>query len=81
MDLSPWASNALPSPIVISSWGYQLRVSSPTDPRLQQFVDTFRHSQTYCPEYGSPADGIPVQTGGQPAINGSSKPNPAGSAG
>lgn len=81
VDLSPWTSNALPSPIVISSWGYQLRVSSPTDPRLQQFVDTFRHSQTYSPEYGSPADGIPVQTGGQPAVNGSSKPNPAGSAG
>jgi hypothetical protein len=81
VDLSPWASNALPSPIVISSWGYQLRVSSPTDPRLQQFVDTFRHSRTYSPEYGSPADGIPVQTGGQPSINGSSKPNPAGAAG
>lgn len=81
VDLSPWASNALPSPIVISSWGYQLRVSSPSDPRLQQFVDTFRSSQTYSPEYGSPADGVPVQTGGQPAINGSSKPNPAGSAG
>ncbi len=81
VDLSPWTSNSLPSPIVISSWGYQLRVSSPTDPRLQQFVDTFRHSQTYSPEYGSPVDGIPVQTGGQPAINGSSQPNPAGSAG
>jgi len=81
VDLSPWASNDLPSPIVISSWGYQLRVTSPTDPRLQQFVDTFRHSRTYSPEYGSPADGIPVQTGGQPAVNGSSKANPAGSVG
>ena len=81
VDLSPWADDSLPSPIVISSWGYQLRVTSPTDPRLQQFVDTFRHSKTYSPEYGSPVDGIPVQTGGQPAINGSSQPNPAGSAG
>jgi hypothetical protein len=81
VDVTPWASNALPSPIVISSWGYQLRVKSPTDPRLQQFVDTFRHSQTYAPEYGSPEDGIPVETGGQPAINGSSQANPAGSAG
>ena len=80
VDVSPWSDNSLPSPIVISSWGYQLRVTSPTDPRLQQFVDTFRHSQTYSPEYGSPADGIPVQTGGQPAVNGSSKANPAGSA-
>jgi hypothetical protein len=81
VDLSPWADNSLPSPIVISSWGYQLRVSSPTDPRLQQFVDTFRHSQTYSPEYGSPVDGIPVQTGGQPAVNGSSKANPVGGVG
>jgi hypothetical protein len=78
MDLTPWADNSLPSPIVISSWGYQLQVTSPTDPRLQQFVDTFRHNPKYSPEYGSPVDGVPVLTGGQPAINGSSKPNPAG---
>jgi len=81
VDLTPWSDNSLPSPIVISSWGYQLRVTSPTDPRLQQFVDTFRNSRTYSPEFGSPADGIPVQTGGQPAINGSSQANPAGSVG
>jgi hypothetical protein len=81
VDLSPWVDNSLPSPIVISSWGYQLRVTSPTDARLQQFVNTFRHSQTYSPEFGSPEDGVPVQTGGQPSINGSSKPNPAGSVG
>ena len=81
VDLSPWADNSLPSPIVISSWGYQLQVTSPTDPRLQQFIDTFRHSQTYSPEYGSPVDGVPVQTGGQPAINGSSKANPVGGVG
>ena len=68
-----------PSPIVISSWGYQLRVKSPTDPRLQQFVDTFRYNKTYSPEYGVPVDNVPVLTGGQPAINGSSKANPAGS--
>jgi hypothetical protein len=81
MDVTPWTDDSLPSPIVISSWGYQLRVNSPTDPRLQQFVDTFRHSQTYSPEYGSPVDGVPVQTGGQPAVNGSSKPNPVGAVG
>jgi hypothetical protein len=78
VDLSPWADNSLPSPIVISSWGYQLQVKSPTDPRLQQFVDTFRHNQTYSPEYGAPVDGVPVRAGGQPAINGSSEANPAG---
>jgi Protein of unknown function (DUF3105) len=80
VDVTPWASNSLPSPIMISSWGYQLGVDSPTGPRLQQFVDTFRHSKTYTPEYGPGVDGIPVQTGGQPAVNGSSKANPAGAA-
>jgi hypothetical protein len=79
IDLSPWVDNSLSSPIEISACGYQLGVDSPTDPRLQQFVDTFRHNPTYSPEYGSPVDGVPVLTGGQPAINGSSKPNPAGS--
>ena len=69
VDLSPWSSNDLPAPIVISSWGFQLRVQSAGDPRLQPFIDTFRHSQKYSPEYGSPVDGIPVDIGGQPAID------------
>ena len=80
VDLSPWATNALPSPIVISSWGYQLRVTSPTDPRLQKFVDTFRENQKYSPEFGAPVDGVPIQTGGRPALDGGTQPNPAGSA-
>ena len=75
MDVSPWADNNLPAPIVISSWGYQLKVQSGADPRLQQFIDTFRHSQKYSPEYGAAADGVPVATGGSPALNGSSQPN------
>ncbi|GAA4267487.1 DUF3105 domain-containing protein [Frondihabitans peucedani] len=80
VDLSPWAEDDLPSKIVISAWGHQLRVDSATDPRLQRFVDTFRHSQKYTPEYGAAVDGIPIQTGGRPATDGSRKPNPAGSA-
>lgn len=80
IDLSPWASNDLPSKIVISAWGHQLRVTSPTDPRLQAFVDTFRHSQKYSPEYGEPVDGLPVHTGGRPATDGSRQANPAGTA-
>lgn len=67
IDLSPWAGNTLPSPIVLSSWGHQLRVESPADPRMQQFVDTFRHSRSYTPEYGAAVDGVPVNTGGRPA--------------
>jgi hypothetical protein len=80
VDLSPWAKNDLPSKIVISSWGHQLRVDDPSDPRLQKFVDTFRHSQKYTPEFGAAVDGVPVRTGGRPATDGSRQPNPSGSA-
>lgn len=80
MDLSPWASNTLPAKIVISAWGHQLQVTSPTDPRLQKFVDTFRHNQKYSPEFGAAVDGVPVQTGGRPAADGSKQPNPSGTA-
>ncbi len=80
MDLSPWASNTLPSPIVISSWGHQLRVDKAGDPRLQRFIDTFRHNAAYSPEFGAAVDGVPVQTGGVPAAYGSAKPNPPGTA-
>jgi len=79
--MSPWADDSLPAPVVISAWGYQLRVQGPGDPRLQAFVDTFRHSEKYSPEYGSPVDGVPVLTGGRPASDGSTLPNPAGAVG
>ena len=55
MDLTPYPG--LPSPIVISSWGFQLKVSSPADPRLQQFVDKFRASPKYTPEHGGACTG------------------------
>jgi hypothetical protein len=79
--MSPWADDALPAPVVISAWGYQLRVDSAADPRLQPFVDTFRHSEKYSPEYGSPVDGVPILTGGRPASAGSKLPNPDGAVG
>jgi hypothetical protein len=63
MDLTPYPG--LSSPIVISSWGFQLKVSSTADPRLQQFVNKFRASPAYSPEYGSPCTGgagTPLQT-------------------
>jgi Protein of unknown function (DUF3105) len=55
MDVSPYPG--LSSPIVITSWGFQLKVSSPTDSRLQQFVNKFRASQKYTPEYGGACTG------------------------
>ncbi len=55
MDLTPYPG--LTAPVVISSWGFQLKVSSPSDPRLQQFVNTFRASPKYTPEYGGACTG------------------------
>jgi hypothetical protein len=55
MDLTPYPG--LSSPVVISSWGFQLKVSSPDDSRLQQFVDKFRASSAYTPEYGGACTG------------------------
>ncbi len=80
IDLTPWASDALPTPIVVSAWGHQLQVKSATDPRMQRFIDTFRNSSTYTPEYGSPVDGIPTGTGGVAALYGGTEKNPGGSA-
>ena len=62
IDLTPYPG--LPSPIVATAWGFQLRLTSASDPRLQQFVDKFRASQQYTPEYGSACTGglgAPVQ--------------------
>jgi hypothetical protein len=55
IDITPYPG--LPSPIIVSSWGFQLRLTSPSDPRLQEFVDKFRVSQAYSPEYGAPCTG------------------------
>ena len=63
IDLTPYPG--LPAPIVASSWGFQLRLTSPADPRLQQFVNAFRASRKYTPEYGAPCvggTGTPLQS-------------------
>jgi hypothetical protein len=69
MDLTPWATEDLPSPIVISAWGHQLKVDTASDPRLQRFVDAFRSTQGVSPELGSPCDGVPASVGGRPAAS------------
>ncbi len=55
LDLTPYPG--LPSPIVVTSWGFQLRLTSPSDPRLPEFIDKFRVSSQYTPEYGAPCTG------------------------
>jgi hypothetical protein len=79
--LSPWRDGSLPSPVVITAWGHQLRLQRAGDPRLQRFVDTFRSSARWTPEHGSPVDGVPVRTGGRPDSAGPAQPNPPGAAG
>lgn len=62
VDLTPYPG--LPAPVVVSSWGYQLRLSSPNDPRLQAFVDAFRASPAHAPEPGGECTGgagTPIQ--------------------
>jgi len=43
-------------PIVASAWGYQLSLSSPTDPQLREFVNTFEQGSQR-PEVGGPCSG------------------------
>jgi hypothetical protein len=55
----------LPAPVVASAWGKQLRLDSAEDPRLKQFVNTFRQGpQT--PEPGAPCMGGTSKTVSQP---------------
>jgi hypothetical protein len=61
--ISPYPD--LPTPVVASAWGKQLRLDSAEDPRLKQFVDTFRQGpQT--PEPGAPCMGGTSKTVSQP---------------
>ena len=67
MLMSPFPG--LPAPIVITSWAHQLRLDSPDDPRLQQYVDTFRVNPKYSPEYGPTCKGQPEPIGGRPVFD------------
>jgi len=46
----------LPSPIVASAWGVQLKLSSASDPRLKSFVETYK-SGSRAPEPGGECTG------------------------
>lgn len=51
MLMSPYPG--LSSNISLQSWGYQLKVSSASDPRIQQFIDALRYNPKTTPEYGA----------------------------
>jgi hypothetical protein len=48
MAMSPYPN--LKSAVSLQAWGYQLFVNSPTDPRIQQFIDALRFNPKTTPE-------------------------------
>ena len=54
MLVSPYPD--LPAPVVASAWGYQLRLDSAADDRLDAFVRRFVQG-AQAPERGSPCTG------------------------
>ena len=51
MLMSPYAG--LSSNVSIQSWGFQLKVDSADDPRIDQFIGDLRLNTTTTPEYGA----------------------------
>jgi hypothetical protein len=49
--LSPY--EGLDAPISVQSWNHQLKVDSPSDPRLKQFADFFTYNGDFYPEPGA----------------------------
>ncbi len=54
MAMSPYAG--LKTPISLQAWGYQLFLSSPSDPRIAQFIKTLRYNSKTTPENASCSD-------------------------
>lgn len=51
MAMSPYPG--LTSPISLQAWGYQLKVDSAGDPRIQKFIEALRYNPKTTPEYGA----------------------------
>lgn len=51
MALSPYPD--LKTAISLQAWGYQLFVSSPSDPRIAQFIAALKYNPKTTPEYGA----------------------------
>jgi hypothetical protein len=52
--LSPYPG--LDKPVSLQSWGHQLKVDSPDDPRVDQFIQALRRNQYAYPEVGATCD-------------------------
>ena len=53
--VTPWP-DGLPTPVVASAWGRQLRAESVSDPRLREFIRAFQEGPQ-SPEPGAPCTG------------------------
>ncbi|MGH3434309.1 MAG: DUF3105 domain-containing protein [Thermocrispum sp.] len=54
--MSPYPG--LDQPISLQSWGFQLKVSDPADPRIDQFIDALRQNQETTPEPNAPCSAV-----------------------
>jgi hypothetical protein len=55
MLLSPFPG--LPAPVVASSWNNQIRLTGADDPRLPQFIRTYKNNPRTTPEFGATCAG------------------------
>jgi hypothetical protein len=58
--LSPYPG--LPTPVVVSAWGYQVKLQSADDPRLMLFIQKYQQNPRG-PEPGAPCTGGQGQPG------------------
>ena len=56
----------LDSPLVVTAWARQLRLDSVDDPRLLQFIETYRNSSN-APEPSAACQGVGTPTVASPA--------------
>ncbi|WP_116706903.1 DUF3105 domain-containing protein [Actinomycetospora cinnamomea] len=54
--MSPYPG--LDQPIALMSWGHELKLSDPNDPRIDQFISSLRQNQYQYPEVGASCDAL-----------------------
>jgi hypothetical protein len=54
--MSPYPG--LDQPISLQSWGHELKLADPADPRIDQFISSLRQNQYTYPEVGARCDAL-----------------------
>lgn len=54
--MSPYPG--LDQPIALQSWGHELKLADPNDPRIDQFISSLRQNQYAYPEVGASCDAL-----------------------